>query len=114
MEDNNLLDQLTLIKTEDTFTASNGVVLKLHKVPRMIIAEAGRAMKYPKPPVVFIEDKGREEENPNDPDYIEQVSDINWRRGKLAVDTHLALGTSIISIPQEVYPPESDEWHEWH
>lgn len=100
------------IHVKDTFRASNGLVLKLKKVSRLILAEAARKVPTPKVPVVFIDDKGRSEENPQDPDYLQALLDQKYEQGMLSVTTMLVLGTEIIDLPAGMEPPESDDWLE--
>ena len=62
--------------------------------------------------MVYIEDKGREEENPNDPDYLAAMQNIQFERGLATITLLLALGLRIKHIPDSVEGPEGDEWIE--
>lgn len=84
----------------DEFLSSKGVVFKLKKVPSMLVSEAGRRIKMPKPPVVYIEDKNREEENPDDPTFKEELRDAQIQQGILGVNTYLAFGTEVLTMPE--------------
>lgn len=99
-------------KVPDEFTAKNGVVFKLKKVPNMLIADANSKIKFPKVPVVFIEDKGREEENPNDPDYVRELREAQTRQGMMGVNTYVSFGTEVKHLPNDVVDYMSPEWSE--
>lgn len=92
------------------FTASNGLVLRLKKVQKMIIADANRRMAPPKVPTVWIEDKERSEENPNDPAYIQAVRDYDFDRAMLAMRVYYVLGTEVKQRPHDVEGPEDTGW----
>lgn len=102
--------KIEILDKPDEFTARNGLVLKLKKVNRLVVVEAGRKIPMPAVPRFFNEDKGREEENPSHPDYIEAVREANYNRGMMAVSVYLTLGTEIKSLPKELELPESLEW----
>lgn len=91
-------------------TLSNGVVLKLKSVPPFLVRQAVLKVERPKPPRMFIEDKGREEENPNDPDYIQQLAGYQAQTIDAAINVLLAAGTEIVSVPDGVSKPEDDDW----
>jgi len=110
--DAQVLNEVTETKDPQTWISSNGIVFRFKRVSRMIIADAGRKIRDPKVPVVMNEDKGREEENPNHPDYIEALADANYRRGMLAVNVYLSMGTEIVTLPEGIVPPEDCSWEE--
>lgn len=95
-----------------TFTTHNGIVLEFAKVSRLAVVDAGRQIKEPKPPMVFIEDKGRSEDNPNDPDYLRAVQEVQYERGMVTITLLLALGTKIQHLPRGIEGPDGDEWLE--
>lgn len=94
------------------FRLQNGVVLELKPVPPIAIREAALQKPPPQVPTVFIEDKGREEQNPNDPDYHKAMQQYAFDQLYRITDVLLLLGTGIVSIPDDVFPVESDEWVE--
>ena len=110
--DAQVLNEVTQTKDPQTWISSNGIVFRFKRVSRMIITDAGKKIKDPKVPLVMNDDKGRMEENPNDPDYVEALTDANYRRGMLAVDVYLAMGTEVVSCPEDIEPVESDIWKE--
>ena len=106
------LNEATVETDPSIWSSSNGIKFRLKRVSRMVISDAGRKIKDPKVPRMMNEDKGREEENPNHPDYIAELADVNYRRGMLAIDVYLALGTVVIECPEGVSLFESSEWQE--
>jgi hypothetical protein len=99
-----------VVASEDVFRAQNGLVLRLRKVSRLVIVDAGRQIKNPKVPVTIDEDKGREMENPLDPDYLQAVQDAEYERSMVVITTLFALGTDPIEIPEGLAPPEDEDW----
>lgn len=106
MEDTDLPE----LHVKDTYRASNGVLLKLKKVPRLLLTDAIRKQAPPKVPTWFNEDKGRDEENPADPAYVEALQAFNIDRGLMSVTMTLAMGTSIIDVPAGIEPYDSETW----
>lgn len=95
------------------FVTSNGVKMRLRRVSDMVIAETGRQIRIPKPPVLFNDEKQRNEENPNDPDYLQDYEDAQYRRSMLIYAAYITLGTADVTLPENVddlYPLESNEW----
>jgi len=108
--DAEVLNQVTEPTNPALWTSSNGIVFRLKKVSRLIVSDAGRKLKDPKVPVMLNEDKGREEENPSHPDYVAELADVNYRRGMLAVEVYLAMGTEVTERPESIGAPESEAW----
>jgi len=96
----------------DTFTTKRGIVFKLEQVSRYLVMDISESIPLPKPPMVMIEDKGREEENPNDPDYIDELRRANLKKGTAITNAYLALGTKVQSLPPGIEPVESTDWSE--
>lgn len=95
------------------FRLSIGALLEFKSVPPIAIREAALSIRPPSVPTVFMEDKGREEENPNDPDYIRAMQKYAFEQLYRVSDVLMLLGTSIVRpLPDDVIPPESDEWME--
>lgn len=101
---------ITKDERKDYFISENGLELKLKKVSRFLMAEAGRTVKAPKVPVVYIADKERDEENPNDPDYLAAVQDANFQRVSVTYATILAMGTEVVRLPSDMEGYETDDW----
>lgn len=68
----------------------------------------------PQPPLVHLASKGRTEPNPNDPEYIKRFK--TWQGNKtLAIMSALyALGIKVVSVPDNMPGPDSDDWAEEH
>lgn len=93
-------------------TLSNGVVLRIKKIPRDIIKSAGDKHPEPSVPKAYIEDDDRWEDNPNDPDYIAALQRRAQVLAKALEDICLGLGTEIVSVPEGMQRPEDDGWIE--
>jgi hypothetical protein len=109
-----IIDREKLDKAElsDEFVARNGLVLKLKKVNRLVVVEAGRKIPMPVAPRFYNDEKGREEENPSHPDYIEAVREANYARGMMTIGVYITLGTEIKSLGEGMQRPEEKEWAE--
>lgn len=98
-------------KPADSFiTLSTGVKIKPIRIPNMIFPEITNRFEKPPIPRVFIEDLGREEENPNDPVYIEKLSEWQNAFSKAIVDTMIVLGTETVFVPGDVEKETSQRW----
>ena len=93
-------------------TLANGVVLGFRTVPRAAFREVLRRIPIPEPPEVYIESRGRTEPNPSDPDYLKAVETAHDERLLAAERLWLALGVEIVSVPESMEGPESDDWIE--
>lgn len=68
--------------------------------------------RFPTPSVPIVEIDGRKVENPDSPTYKKMV-DLNERKKGLAVvDSIIILCTRLVSRPDGIDDPESDEWAE--
>jgi hypothetical protein len=95
---------------KETFTTKRGIVLELSAVSRYLVMDINSSMPLPKPPIVMIEEKGRSEENPNDPDYIEALRQANFKKGMAVSNAYLALGTKVVTLPDDIESVESEDW----
>lgn len=91
-------------------TLDNGVVLKPRPIPPLILARIERRFVYPPVPKVRDEDKGRDIENPSDPRYLAEIERVDEEKSMAQLDVIIALGTDLISVPENVYAPDQDEW----
>ena len=110
--DAQVLNEVKPLDGPPEWVSSQGIRFGFKPVPRMIIVDAVGKIKDPKVPMVMDPDKGRVEENPNDPDYLEELSELNIRRGKLTMDIYLAMGARVLELPEDIEPCESDAWIE--
>jgi hypothetical protein len=94
----------------DIVTLSTGVRLKVKPVPKHFIFDVTSRLKRPKPPIMLIEGKGREQENPDDPDYQEELE--QWVADVANAGNNVAIlrGSEIDHIPDEVIGPDSEDW----
>lgn len=107
-----IIDSIVEPSDPTIFVSKNNIKFKLNKVSKMLIVEAGRKIKEPKPPKWFNEEKGRHEENPLDPEYVEELSNVNWKRGSITIAVYLTMGCKVIELPPEIEPVNSEEWVE--
>lgn len=91
-------------------TLNNGAVIRCKPVPPLYIEALADEFREPAPPLVFIESKDREEENPNDPAYLRKLDELRRAHQIALVNLVLGIGTELVSVPDGVHPPESDEW----
>lgn len=87
---------------------STGVVMKINRVPPMLMTDIMSSLSRdrPKPPKVFIESKGREEENPDDPDYQEELQSYNARLASAMTDAFVLTGSEIEKKPKGMPGPD--------
>lgn len=100
---------------QDTYVASNGLVLHLRKVPQMAMFQAARRIKPPSIPKTWDEDKQRDIENPADPGYRSAIANYQFDMAMLALNTYFILGTRVdveTALPKDVEPIGSNEWVE--
>lgn len=99
-------------KKEDTVHLSSGVVLGLVPVSPTAFAELEERYPDPKIPKVMDETRGREIENPMHPDYKKAVQVNEMRKALAAIDLAVVLGTRLISFPDTMLGPDSEEWRD--
>lgn len=104
------VDRVKRVGRGAEFQLSNGIILRIKSVPPFLYQAVQNEFKAPPPPKVFIEEKGREEENPNDPEYIRLLIELDEQQSLAINDLFLAAGTEIISVPEGYYLPEEDGW----
>ena len=92
------------------YTLSSGVVVLLKPVPPLAMREAAIQATPPRPPMVRVEDRDQEVENTADPDYLKAIEAHQAKQLYLVSDVMMMLGVDIINIPDDVFPPESEEW----
>ncbi len=93
-------------------TLSCGIVLALRNVPPLALRQADLVVPVPEVPIVRIESHDRDEENPNDPEYIDEVMERDTRVYRAGVDIALVMGTSCSSVPDGWCCPEDNGWIE--
>ena len=97
---------------DNLITLSTGVVLRAKQANPHILIRIMTANPRPKPPVQFIPAMGREMENPDHPDYIEQVKawEMTYNNGML--NALIGLGTELVSLPKKFPKPTDSDWIE--
>lgn len=98
---------LTVAKVQDVLDIFevHGVQVQLVAVPIGIVQDSLAQLAVPKVPMFFDEDKQREYENPNDPEYLQAMSDYDTKRGKITTEAFCMFG---IDLPDGL--PEDDNW----
>lgn len=99
-----------VVTQANEWASSKGLILKLKKVPRLVVVEAGKKIKLPDVPMVWIEEKQRSEPNESDPNYIMALRESQFRQGIVSIDVYLTLGTEIAVLPPDMEAPDSTEW----
>lgn len=98
------------LEPPDCVTLDNGVVLKIRKVPPLLLARAQEQIAVPKVPLFHNTERDEDEENPNHPDYIAAVEAYKTAIEMAAMNAMLLLGTSIKSVPEGIDKPEDEDW----
>lgn len=94
----------------NTITLKNGVQLKKKPFPILLVQQVISSFKYPPVPEYWDEDRKRGIKNPNNEDYLRQKDEVDTERGLAAIDAIIAFGTELVSVPDDMYRPENDEW----
>ena len=95
---------------DNTITLSTGVVLRGKQAPPLALVSVLAAFPRPKPPVYMNKQMGREMENPDDPDYIEQVRSWQMESSSATLNALIMYGTELVSKPKRMPGPEDDDW----
>lgn len=106
----NIIDRVVRKGRFGEFELSNGILLKIKPVPPLLANAITEAFKDPDPPKVYLEEKGRDEENPNDPNYLRELEEINEKRNRAINNLYLGIGTECVHVPDGYYRPEQEEW----
>lgn len=98
--------------TPEKVILTNGVVLKLRKVPPLLIQRAQDGIPVPKVPTIYNTQREEAEENPSDPDYQKAVARYEDAVNTAALNVLMLTGTSFESAPEGVEKPEDPGWVE--
>ncbi len=93
-----------------TVRMSSGVVFAVRPIPAHFIYEVTKRFERPKVPVYFNKDKGRDEENPNDPNYLEELERHRADVSNASTDVALLRGTDMVEKPDKLPGPDDQEW----
>lgn len=97
---------------DNLITLSTGVVLRAKQASPGILIRVMTKNQRPRPPMYFNTSMGREMENPDHPDYLDQVKawEMEYKNGIL--NALIGLGTELVSVPKKFPRPEDDSWIE--
>ena len=95
-------------------TTSTGVRFRAAEVSQWAITAINRQMEVskPRPPKFHNADFDRDEENPNDPAYLDALSDWQVDRWERILELAILTALKIDEIPEGVQRPLDDEWRE--
>jgi len=97
---------------QDEITLSTGVVLRAKKVNPVMLIRVMTRFTRPKPPIVHSKEMGRDMENPDDPDYIDQVKAYENESNAMVLNALIVLGTEFVSTPKGVESHKGEKWIE--
>lgn len=97
---------------DSLITLSTGVVLRARMANPNILIRVMTANPRPRPPVYFNTTMGREMENPDHPDYIEQVKAWEMAYNNGMLNALIGLGTEFVSAPRKFPKQEDSSWLE--
>ena len=86
-------------------TLVSGVRVRLIPVPASLIDAVTSQVEEPPVPMWLNPDRGKEEENPNDPAYQRQLSNVTRLRGLAAIDGMAMFGIELVDGM-----PVDDSW----
>ena len=95
-----------------TIELSTGVVLRSKPINRNVFADILSEHVPPRVPTSYNTDKGREEDNPQDPDYLEEMQRYNTQLARAMSDALIVLGTDFESKPDELPSYDDETWLE--
>lgn len=84
---------------------STGVRIKLTGVPPALLEDVVSRVEEPRVPMWFNPDKDREEPNPNDPDYIRALNEVERERSVAILEAVVLFGMELVDGL-----PEDDSW----
>lgn len=99
-----------LEKQDDTITLSSGVILQGKMASPTTLLKVMTSFPRPKVPTFLNETIGREIENPDDPDYIEQVKAWKDEQSVAVLNALILLGTDVVKVPKGMPKPDDNEW----
>ncbi len=83
-------------------TLATGYKARLKPVAASLIDEVVGRIKDPPVPVWHNEKKGRDEPNPDDPEYLAALNDLNRERGTAAIDALVMFGVELVDgVPDD-------------
>lgn len=102
------LDNEEIVPKE--ITLSTGVVLRGKQAPPLTLVHILSRYPRPKVPVYFNKTMGRDMENPDNPEYLEEVQSWKMEMADAVLSALILLGTQLLSKPDGFPGPDDDEW----
>jgi hypothetical protein len=93
-----------------TIRLSTGVILTAKKISGFLMQEVVRQFPKPKPPMWHNEEMGREEPNPDNPKYVEELSEREANIGLAMIDLFIIAGSEYKSHPRSIPGPDDSSW----
>lgn len=96
-------------KASDRLPLSNGIVLKIKRIPPLAIREAATRVKAPEVPMWYNEATERDEPNPNDPDFLAALEEYSNTQVMAISQVLMMLGTEVAELNGHD-GPEANGW----
>lgn len=93
-------------------TLSTGIKLKVTPLPPLTMMEALTIIPRPKPPVYYDERTKRNIENPDHPDYKDQVAKYEMDYAMGVMNAMILFGVEVLSAPKGTPAVDSNDWVE--
>jgi len=90
---------------KNILTLSSGVKVRIKPVSGWLIDDVVNRVKNPRIPTWYNPDREREEDNPNDPQYLADMSDARDQRMNAMLDTVVLFGMELVDGM-----PEDEGW----
>lgn len=90
---------------KNILTLSSGVRVRIKPVSGWLIDDVVNRVKNPRIPTWYNPDREREEDNPNDPQYLADMSDARGQRLNAMLDTVVLFGMELVDGM-----PEDESW----
>lgn len=97
---------------DNTIKFSTGVVLRGKKANPLILIDVMAAFPRPKPPMWKSPTMGRMVENPDDPEYQDQVKAWEAESSSALLNAMILLGTELDKLPKGLPGPDDEAWLE--
>jgi hypothetical protein len=97
---------------DDLITLSSGVILRGKKANPLTLIQVMTSYQRPTPPLTYIKAMGREMENPDDPNYLEELQAWKMAYSNGMVTAMILLGTELHTKPKGMPGPDDNAWVE--
>lgn len=88
---------------------STGYYARIVSVSASLIEESQASVSYPEVPTWYNEQADREEENPNHPDYLKALEEVERRKTMMAIDAMILFGVDIVDEDGNDYEISTNE-----